>query len=90
MFYRQARVGRFGVPFEFLKLRSMVVGGDECIHSDYVREFMHGTAEAVATGVGDEAIFKRVDDPGSRASDGSYASTLSMRRPSSGTCSAAT
>jgi lipopolysaccharide/colanic/teichoic acid biosynthesis glycosyltransferase len=61
--YRQARVGRFGVPFEFLKLRSMVVNGDECIHSEYVREFMNGTAEAVVTGPGGEAVFKRVDDP---------------------------
>jgi exopolysaccharide biosynthesis polyprenyl glycosylphosphotransferase len=63
MFHKQTRVGRFGVPFEFLKLRSMVTDGDACIHSEYVRAFMNGTAEAVATGPGGEAIFKKVDDP---------------------------
>jgi exopolysaccharide biosynthesis polyprenyl glycosylphosphotransferase len=63
VFYKQTRVGRAGVPFEFLKLRSMVPDGDVCIHEEYVRAFMNGTAEAVATGVGGEAIFKKVDDP---------------------------
>ncbi len=63
VFYRQTRVGRQGVPFEFLKLRSMVVDGDERHHSEYVRAFMNGTAEAVVTGPGGEAIFKKVDDP---------------------------
>jgi len=63
VFYKQTRIGRSGVPFEFLKLRSMVVNGDTCIHSDYVRAFMNGTAEAVATGPDGDAIFKRVDDP---------------------------
>jgi exopolysaccharide biosynthesis polyprenyl glycosylphosphotransferase len=63
VFYKQTRIGRDGVPFEFLKLRSMVTNGDVCIHADYVRAFMNGTAEAVATGVGGEAIFKKVDDP---------------------------
>jgi exopolysaccharide biosynthesis polyprenyl glycosylphosphotransferase len=63
VFYRQTRLGRLGTPFEFLKLRSMVVNGDECIHADYVRAFMNGTAEAVAVAPGGEAVFKRVDDP---------------------------
>jgi exopolysaccharide biosynthesis polyprenyl glycosylphosphotransferase len=63
VFYRQTRVGRHGVPFEFLKLRSMVVNGDTCIHSEYVRAFMNGTAEAIATGSGGQMIFKKVDDP---------------------------
>ncbi len=63
VFYRQTRVGRSGAPFEFLKLRSMVMDGDECIHVDYVRAFMNGSAEAVATGTRGEAIFKKVDDP---------------------------
>lgn len=63
VFYKQTRVGRFGVPFEFVKLRSMVMNGDEGIHSEYVRAFMNGTAEAVTTGNGGDAIFKKVDDP---------------------------
>ncbi len=63
VFYKQTRIGRNGVPFEFLKLRSMVMDGDQCIHSEYVRAFMNGTAEAVAIGGGNDAIFKMVDDP---------------------------
>lgn len=63
VFYTQTRVGRFGAPFEFLKLRSMAVNHDTSIHSEYVRAFMNGAAEAVATGAGGEAVFKRVDDP---------------------------
>jgi exopolysaccharide biosynthesis polyprenyl glycosylphosphotransferase len=63
VFYKQTRVGRDGVPFEFLKLRSMVMNDDACIHSEYVRAFMNGTAEAIATVPGGEAIYKRVDDP---------------------------
>jgi exopolysaccharide biosynthesis polyprenyl glycosylphosphotransferase len=63
VFYKQTRIGRNGVPFEFLKLRSMVPDGDVCIHAEYVRAFMNGTAEAVATGDGGEAIYKKVDDP---------------------------
>ena len=63
VFYHQTRVGLSGVPFEFLKLRSMVVNGDACIHEDYVKAFMNGTAEAVAVEAGGDAIFKKVDDP---------------------------
>jgi exopolysaccharide biosynthesis polyprenyl glycosylphosphotransferase len=62
-FYTQTRVGRFGVPFEFLKLRSMVVNRDASAHSEYVRAFINGQADAVATGTEGEAVFKLVDDP---------------------------
>jgi len=61
--HKQTRIGRSGTPFEFLKLRSMIVDGDASIHSDYVRAFMNGTAEAVAVGVDGQAVFKRIDDP---------------------------
>ena len=63
VFYHQTRVGRSGVPFEFLKLRSMVVDGDVSIHENYVKAFMNGSAEAVAVEVGGEAIYKKLDDP---------------------------
>lgn len=63
VFYKQTRVGRSGVPFEFLKLRSMVMNRDASIHSEYVRAFINGTAEAVAAGPDGAMVFKRVDDP---------------------------
>lgn len=63
VFYRQTRVGRSGVPFGFMKLRSMVLNHDASIHSDYVRAFMNGTAEPVAKGTNGETVYKRIDDP---------------------------
>ena len=63
VFFTQTRVGSGGTPFEFLKLRSMVLNEDASIHSDYVRAFIHGAAPAVAMEAGGEAVFKRVDDP---------------------------
>jgi len=62
VFYRQTRVGQGGTPFEFVKLRSMVVDGDEGIHEEYVKSFMNGTADTVAATNGD-AVFKKLDDP---------------------------
>lgn len=61
--YTQTRVGRDGRKFQFLKLRSMIVNHDASIHSEYVREFMNGTAHAVAVGTNGDSIFKKVDDP---------------------------
>jgi lipopolysaccharide/colanic/teichoic acid biosynthesis glycosyltransferase len=62
-FYRQTRVGRLGNTFQFLKLRSMVVNQDASAHSAYVRAFINGEADAVATGTEGESVFKLVDDP---------------------------
>ena len=36
VFFRQERIGRGGVAFEFLKFRTMAVGNDESVHRDYV------------------------------------------------------
>lgn len=62
-FYTQVRVGRFGVPFDFYKFRSMRVGNDSSEHADYVKAFITGDAEAASTDAGGRAVFKILDDP---------------------------
>jgi len=42
VFYRQQRLGRYGVPFTFLKFRSMNVANDPGIHRDFTRNLIRG------------------------------------------------
>lgn len=61
VFFRQQRVGQYGVPFEFLKFRSMIVSTDAKIHQDYMKKFIAGQAERAS---GDsKVIFKIKNDP---------------------------
>jgi lipopolysaccharide/colanic/teichoic acid biosynthesis glycosyltransferase len=45
--FRQTRVGRGGVPFTLLKLRTMRHGSDDGVHRDYVTRLLSGTAAPV-------------------------------------------
>jgi lipopolysaccharide/colanic/teichoic acid biosynthesis glycosyltransferase len=63
VFFKQTRLGRSATPFEFVKLRSMVLNTDVSIHSEYVLAFMRGDADAVECADGGEAVYKRIDDP---------------------------
>jgi lipopolysaccharide/colanic/teichoic acid biosynthesis glycosyltransferase len=56
--FRQERIGQRGIPFMFLKFRSMEVGNDAQIHRDYVAKFIRGDGGAPETGV-----FKITVDP---------------------------
>jgi lipopolysaccharide/colanic/teichoic acid biosynthesis glycosyltransferase len=60
--FRQARLGRYGVPFTFLKFRSMTCGNDPRIHIDYVTRFIAGTVGTGAPGT-EEQVYKITDDP---------------------------
>lgn len=62
VFFRQKRVGQHGVPFVFLKFRSMRVGGDASIHKDYVVKLIAGQAERKSDGNG-EGVYKLTNDP---------------------------
>jgi lipopolysaccharide/colanic/teichoic acid biosynthesis glycosyltransferase len=40
--FKQERIGKYGVPFTFLKFRSMYVSNDATVHKDYVKQFIAG------------------------------------------------
>jgi lipopolysaccharide/colanic/teichoic acid biosynthesis glycosyltransferase len=45
VFFKQTRIGQLGVPFVFLKFRSMYVNNDASVHKEYVRQLIAGKAE---------------------------------------------
>jgi lipopolysaccharide/colanic/teichoic acid biosynthesis glycosyltransferase len=46
VFFRQTRIGQNGVPFTFLKFRSMYVNNNPDVHKEYVRRLIAGAVEA--------------------------------------------
>ena len=62
VFFRQERLGRFGVPFVFLKFRSMHISTDAEIHKEYVRNFIAGRAGSSLRD-GTRPIYKITNDP---------------------------
>jgi exopolysaccharide biosynthesis polyprenyl glycosylphosphotransferase len=62
IFFRQQRIGQFGVPFTFFKFRSMHVDNDASKHKQYVLEMIAGKAERKPNGNGD-GVFKLTNDP---------------------------
>lgn len=63
IFYSQRRVGQYGVPFTFLKFRSMCVGNDASKHKEYVTRMIAGTAERKPSNGNGESVYKLTDDP---------------------------
>ena len=57
------RVGRFGVPFTFLKFRSMYVNNDPSIHQEYVAKLIAGDSKLGQAGVAKGTTYKIVNDP---------------------------
>jgi lipopolysaccharide/colanic/teichoic acid biosynthesis glycosyltransferase len=65
VFYRQKRIGQYGVPFVFLKFRSICfVDNEACFvdneaskHNEYVRKLIAGKAERHSVGSG-EGVYK--------------------------------
>ena len=50
--FRQKRVGQYGVPFVFLKFRSMHINNDACVHTEYVKQLIAGNAQKQSVGNG--------------------------------------
>lgn len=60
--FKQMRIGRYGVPFTFLKFRSMYYLNDAKIHEEYVRRFITGKDDCrQSDGNGD--VYKLTGDP---------------------------
>jgi lipopolysaccharide/colanic/teichoic acid biosynthesis glycosyltransferase len=65
VFFRQERVGQYGVRFKFLKFRSMKVSNNPEIHKEYVKKFIAGKAGSASSAGSAEAnnVFKITNDP---------------------------
>lgn len=63
VFFRQERVGQYGVPFVFLKFRSMRAGNNASAHKEYVRQLIAGQAENKAEQGSGTTVYKLKDDP---------------------------
>jgi exopolysaccharide biosynthesis polyprenyl glycosylphosphotransferase len=61
--FRQTRLGRFGVPFTFLKFRTMNCGNDPSIHVQYVTRFIAGGVDSDQPAGQQKAVYKITDDP---------------------------
>jgi lipopolysaccharide/colanic/teichoic acid biosynthesis glycosyltransferase len=60
--FRQQRIGEHGIPFTFLKFRSMYINNDSGQHKEYVRQLIAGQAVKHPTNGTGEGIFKLTND----------------------------
>jgi lipopolysaccharide/colanic/teichoic acid biosynthesis glycosyltransferase len=63
VFFRQTRVGQHGVPFTFLKFRSMKANNDAGIHKEYVKQLIAGKAQRNPDNGNGDGVFKLTKDP---------------------------
>ena len=59
--YRQRRLGQFGIPFEFLKFRSMRVDSDPNIHQEFMKNVIAGNHDNLIPN-GDKPVYKMTND----------------------------
>ena len=63
--FRQERLGQNGIPFQFLKFRSMYVNNSPDIHREFVTDFIKGKSEAAEQPdpAGNGKVYKIAVDP---------------------------
>ena len=61
--FKQERVGLYGLPFTFLKFRSMKSANAPDIHKQYVKRFISGEMDSVRVGQNQKLVYKIQDDP---------------------------
>ena len=61
--FKQNRIGEHGIPFTFLKFRSMYVNNDSSQHREYVQQLIAGRAQKHRSNGSDEEVFKLTNDP---------------------------
>jgi len=62
VFFKQKRIGQYGVPFTFLKFRSMYFLNDPKIHQEYVRRLISGKDDCKQVD-GNGGAYKLQSDP---------------------------
>ena len=62
VFYRGTVVGKGGVAFRYFKFRTMVAGGDNTAHKQWLEQFVKSDT-AFATDASGKPVFKVVNDP---------------------------
>jgi len=60
--YKQVRLGRKGIPFNFYKFRSMRTNADERVHREYVASLIKGKHDDINQGDADKPHFKLKSD----------------------------
>jgi exopolysaccharide biosynthesis polyprenyl glycosylphosphotransferase len=60
--FKQQRLGQYGVPFTFLKFRSMYFQSDARVHRDYVRQLISGNEDHQQP-KSHSGVYKIKDDP---------------------------
>jgi len=60
--FQQQRIGQYGIPFTFLKFRSMLVNSDAAIHKEYVSRLISGE-KAVHHAGANGGVYKITQDP---------------------------
>jgi len=61
VFFQQRRIGQYGVPFTFLKFRSMYAGNSPDVHREYVRKLIAGEVADAPHGNG-QVVYKLTAD----------------------------
>jgi exopolysaccharide biosynthesis polyprenyl glycosylphosphotransferase len=63
VFFRQQRVGQYGRPFTFLKIRSMYTANNHAVHQEYVERFIAGTNSPEEAPGRKPSAYKLTNDP---------------------------